>query len=319
MEKKANFFVVGTVKGGTTSLHRYLDQHPDIYMSPIKETNFFSRFDINEANFSRDYAHDVNVDLKKYLEGNMEHTIHIAHVTQPDDYARLFKNVTNESIIGEISNSYLLYEQTPREIYKYNPAAKIAMILRNPVDRAYSQYVMNVRLGKTMEKDFLKEIITDDQKAVKGWGANHQYLMVGMYYEQVKRYFDIFNQEQIKVYLYDDYRKNQQEVVKDLYDFLGVDKDFEANMSEKHNEAGVPKFRKLNYLINQFGIISWAKRNMPRAWREPFKKAFYSNHKEEIPTIQPHEQQWLLDYYLKDIKKLEQLLARDLSIWYNKQ
>ncbi|MBX7226792.1 MAG: sulfotransferase [Chitinophagales bacterium] len=317
MEKKANFFVVGTVKGGTTSLHRYLDQHPEIYMSPVKETNFFSRFDIDEKKFSKDYAHDVNVDLKKYLDGNMAYPIHIAHVTEPEDYTKLFKNVKNESVLGEISNSYLLYEHAPKEIFKYNPEAKIAMILRNPVERAFSQYVMNLRLGKTLEKDFLKEIRVDDAKPEKGWGANHQYLMVGMYAAQVKRYLSVFNKEQIRVYLYEDYKKNQRDIVKDLYRFLGVSVDFEVDMSEKLNEAGVPKFKKLNYLINQIGIISWAKRNMPRAWREPFKKIFYSNKKDEIPTIQPHERKWLLDYYMDDIKELEQLLGVDLSNWYN--
>ena len=66
--KGPNFFLVGVVKGGTTSLHRYLDQHPEIYMSPIKETNFFARNQIDISLFAKDYAHDVNVDLTNYLK-----------------------------------------------------------------------------------------------------------------------------------------------------------------------------------------------------------------------------------------------------------
>jgi len=76
-----NFFMVGVVKGGTTSLHHYLSQHPEIYMSPVKETNYFSRGDIDIKAFSKDYAHDVNVDLRKFFAGDMKQTIHIAHIT----------------------------------------------------------------------------------------------------------------------------------------------------------------------------------------------------------------------------------------------
>ena len=123
--KKPNFFVVGTVKGGTTSLHQYLNQHPQIFMSPIKETNFFSRFDINENDFSRDYAHDVNIDLKRYLLSDMKDPIHIAHINNESDYLKLFKNATNQMAIGEISNSYLLYKNAPIEIFKFDPKAKI--------------------------------------------------------------------------------------------------------------------------------------------------------------------------------------------------
>lgn len=315
LNKRPNFFVVGTVKGGTTSLHQYLEQHPQIFMSSIKETNFFARFDINEMDFSRDYAHDVNIDLKNYLKGDMKNPIHIAHINKEEDYLKLFKNVDKEKAIGEVSNSYLLYENAPKEIFKFDPNAKIIMILRNPIKRAFSQYVMNLRLGKTLKNNFLEEIIEDDNKKVKGWGANHQYLFVGNYYEQVKRYFEIFPIENVKILFYDDYQNDSTKVLKELYRFLEVEVDFLPDFSKKLNEAGVPKFKKLNYFINQFGIISWAKRNFPRSLREPFKKLMYSSKKENIPTITPEEKEWLINYYKKDIQNLENLIKKDLSAW----
>lgn len=310
-----NFFMVGVVKGGTTSLHKYLDQHPQIYMSPVKETNYFSRTDIDPTKFSKAYAHDVNVDLKKFLSSDMKESIHIAHVTQKEDYQKLFKNVNAEIAIGEASNSYILYENAPRLIFESYPKAKIIMMLRNPIKRAFSQYVMNLRLGKTLEKDFIKEIEQDDNAEKKGWGANHQYLYIGKYYEQVKRYYDIFPKEQILICWYDEYKKDSQKVVKSIYNFLGVNEEFQVDTSEKLNTAGVPKFAKLNYYINQLGVISWAKRNFPRSWREPFKRMMYSSKEEVIPEMSATEKQYLINYYKEDILKLSKLVDKDLSHW----
>lgn len=310
-----NFFMVGVVKGGTTSLHKYLDQHPQIYMSPVKETNYFSRNDIDPSKFSKAYAHDVNVDLKKFLASDMRTSIHIAHVTNEEDYHQLFKNVNSEIAIGEASNSYILYPTAPRLIHETYPNAKIIMMLRNPVKRAYSQYVMNLRLGKTLEKDFIKEIENDDQAVNKGWGANHQYLSIGLYYEQVKRFYDIFPKDQILICWYDEYKKDSQKVVRSIYRFLGVDENYQVDTTEKLNTAGVPKFAKLNYFINQLGVVSWAKRNFPRSWRDPFKKLMYSSEEVAIPKMTTAEKQYLINYYKEDVLKLSKLVDKDLSHW----
>jgi len=310
-----NFFMVGVVKGGTTSLHHYLSQHPEIYMSPVKETNYFSRGDIDIKAFSKDYAHDVNVDLRKFFAGDMKQTIHIAHIAAEQDYNRLFSNVGKEKAIGEASNSYILYPNTAKEISKQVPNAKIIMMLRHPAERAYSQYVMNLRLGKTLSTDLINEFTEDDAKAVKGWGANHQYLSIGLYYEQIKRYYDVFPPEQILVCWYGEYRKEPQKVVRSIYEFLEVDPDFQVDTSQKLNAAGVPRFGKMNYWLNQSGIISWAKRNFPRSLRKPFKKWMYSEGKEDIPEMSDQEREWLVNYYRSDIEKLSALLDKDLSHW----
>lgn len=310
-----NFFLVGVVKGGTTSLHYYLDQHPEIYMSPVKETNFFSRHDINPAHFSKAYAHDVKVDLPKFFASGMKDKIHIAHITDESDYERLFDNVKDEKAIGEASNSYLLYPQAPQLIHQAYPDARIIVMLRNPVERAYSQYIMNIRLGKTLETDFIREVKEDNEQQIRGWGANHQYLYIGKYYKQLKRYFDEFPADQILICWYEEYRRDPETVLRTIYRFLGVDDNFSPDTSEKLNTAGVPKYNRLNYWINQSGIISWAKRRLPRSWRAPFKKLMYSSDKDDLPRMTQEEREWLIEYYKEDILKLQELLDRDLSRW----
>lgn len=312
--KYPNFFLIGTVKGGTTSLHRYLDQHPEIYLSPIKEVNFFSREDIHPELFSRDYRHDVNVDLQSYLASDMAEPIHIAHVTHESDYLQLFRNAGNAKAIGEMSLSYMLYPSAPRALATACPDAKIMAILRDPAERAFSQYIMNLRQGKTLEKDFIKEITEDDRREPKGWGVNHQYLFIGRYHEQLKRYYDHFPAHQIKIFLFDDYAANPDGVVREMFSFLGVDPDFKADTSLKANEGGIPKLKWINYLLHQWGFITWAKNTLPRSWREPFKQWMYKKGP-EMPAMKPEERAFLVNYYREDILKLQTLIDRDLKKW----
>lgn len=318
MEEKAphpNFFLIGTVKGGTTSLHRYLNQHPDVYLSPIKEVNYFSKDDINSIHFAKDYRHDIAIDLQKYFQEGMTHPVHIAHVTEEKDYLKLFSKAGKASAIGEMSLSYMLYENAPKKIFESHPKAKIIAMLRNPADRAFSQYMMNLKQGKTLEKDFIKEIVQDDEQKIKGWGANHQYLMIGKYYEQLKRYFEIFPQEQIKIFLFDDYQKNPDQIVQEMFEFLEVDSNININTSEKANEGGVPKLKRLNYFLNQSGIISWAKNNLPRNWRSTFKNIMYQTDKSALPKMSDDQRQFLINYYESDILQLEKLIDKDLKSW----
>lgn len=310
-----NFFLIGTVKGGTTSLHRYLNQHPDIYLSPIKEVNYFSKEDIDEKHFSKDYRHDIALDLKKYFANGMSTPIHIAHITNEDDYLHLFSKVKNEKAIGEMSLSYMLYENAPKKLKATYPDAKIIAMLRNPAERAFSQYIMNLKQGKILSNDFIQEITQDDQKKIKGWGANHQYLIIGKYYEQLRRYYDLFPAEQIKIFLFDDYKIHPEKLVKDMFDFLGVDSNIDIDTSEKANEGGVPKLKKINYYLNHLGIISWAKANLPMSWRTPFKKWMYKTDKEVMPKMTLEERKFLIEYYREDILQLEKLIDRDLSKW----
>ena len=315
MTKSPNFFVIGVVKGGTTALHHYLNAHPEIYMSPIKETNFFSRKDIDSSKFSKAYAHDVNVDLEKYLASNMSQKIHIAHIEKEADYIKLFQNVKDEVAIGEVSNSYVLYENAPRLIFKSHPKAKLIVMLRNPVERAFSQYVMNLRLGKTLEKDFIKEIERDDHATHKGWGANHQYLFIGKYFEQISRYYKVFPKDQLLICWYREYKANANKVLEEIYGFLGVDKNFKVDASAQLNTASIPRFKRLNYYVNQVGIISWAKRKLPQSWRQPFKNMMYAASENEIPRMSEAQRDYLVNYYKEDILKLSKLVNKDLNHW----
>ncbi len=308
------FLVVGAVKAGTTSLHEYLMQHPDIYMSPVKETNFFSDADMDFDHFNVDYRQDVSHDLEKFFSGSMSGKIHIAHIRSWDHYKELFRNVTSEKAIGEVSNSYLYCPLTASAIRERLPDAQIVMVLRNPVDRLFSQYVMNLKLGKIIERDLLKEIANDRQKEHKGWGVSHLYVEVGMYAEQVKRYMEIFPSEQIKVILFDDFKKDSKGVMTDLFKFLGVE-ETEIDTEKRYNEAGMPRFGKLNYWMTQLGIYGIVKRLFPDELKQRLKAVIYT--RKGVPRITKEERKYLEDLYREDIEKLSKLIDRDLSHWFS--
>lgn len=313
MSVKPTFLIVGAVKAGTTSIHEYLQMHPEVYMSPVKETNHFSDADMLFEHFNVDYKQDINVNLDKFLSGPMDTKIHIAHVRSAEQYAALFKHVTNQKAIGEVSNSYLFCPSTAQVIKQALPDVQIVMILRNPIERLYSQFLMNVKLGKIAERDLLKEIAADQAKAVKGWGVSHLYLEVGLYYEQVKRYTDLFKPENMCILFYDDYKQQPKKVMQDLFRFLGVDAHFEPDMSQRYNEAGMPRFGKLNYWLTQVGVYGLVKRIFPSNFKERLKSLIYT--KKNIPTITAQEKAWLIDYYTSDIQQLSALLNKDLSHW----
>ncbi len=313
MSVKPTFLIVGAVKAGTTSIHEYLQMHPEVYMSPVKETNYFSDADMLFDHFNVDYKQDINVNLDKYLSGPMDTKIHIAHVRTAAQYDALYKNVTNQKAIGEVSNSYLYCPSTAQKIKEALPDVQIVMILRNPIERLYSQFLMNLKLGKIAERDLLKEIAADQAKSLKGWGVSHLYLEVGLYYEQVKRYTDLFPGHKIKILFYDDYKQQPKQAMQELFAFLHVNPAFEPDMSQRYNEAGMPRFGKLNYWLTQIGVYGLVKRLFPADIKERLKSVIYT--RSNIPSITPQEKAWLIDYYRSDVQQLSTLLNKDLSHW----
>ncbi len=160
-----NFLIVGAMKSGTTFLYSVLSQVDGIYMPSNKEPHYFASADIPES------ASRIVIRNKS-------------------DYLSLFSKAIDAKVIGEASTNYLYSKSAPLRIHETIPHAKIIIMLRDPIERAFSQYLMNV-----MSKDFnvhklsFYEAITSDYSRVeKGIGISILYVEKGLYYEQVKRY-----------------------------------------------------------------------------------------------------------------------------------
>ena len=309
-----DFLVVGVVKGGTTALYNLLDRHPKVHLPPIKETNFFSRADMRPADFAREYALDVRMDPAKYIADGMKEVVHIAHVNDPAHYAALFSKAEPGQVLGEVCPSYAICPSAAGAIHGARPGAQVFFMLRDPVQRAWSQYIMNLREGKTLERDFLKELEQDDQRGKKGWGVNHQYLSLGMYAGQVARYLDLFPKANVHVLLHEQFKKDPAAIMREVFTSIGVEPVEDLDVSGKFNEAAVPRNATLNRLLVRSGAISAVKGLVPRNLRGGFKEMLYS--KKDMPTLPAEQAATLWKRYEPDVDRLSDMIGKDLRQWW---
>lgn len=311
--KRPDFFIVGAAKAGTTSLYHYLEQHPEVYMSPVKEPNHFSTD--TDLNCLRPEAKKriKALDIDSFLKSDMSNKIHRAYILDREKYLSLFRLAGQEMKTGEASPAYLYSRVAAKAIYEFNASAKIIIILRNPVERAFSHYLMDRKLAFT-EKPFDEALADDQAFQPKSWGATSLYLELGEYYEQVKRYYDIFPVENILVLLSEELRKNSIDTIAKLYSFIGVDSSFMPDVSETHNKAVVPRNAFMHRLLTFSGLRVFIRRRLSEgALKKILRNVIFNPPKDNRPT--PETTEKLKAHFRNDIIKLSQLTEKDLTHW----
>lgn len=285
-----NFFIVGAAKSGTTSLYQYLHQCSDVYMSPLKEPNWFSR-----------------------VEPNPDRLTHA--VTSEDEYLRLFENCKEERAVGEASPSYLWDERAPYRIKEAVPHARIFAILRNPVERAYSHYLMDIREGK-QSLPFLEAITKDYEEEVKGWGISHLYVELGFYARQLQRYFDAFGMSQVRIFLYEDLKEDPRKLIRSMLTFLEVDPSCVSNIDvqQRHNSHVVPRNVLANSVLKSRVLKVLGRRLMPPQVKRVASQRLLIKDA-PIPKMEEDAKEFLMNLYLSDIQHLQRLIDRDLGPW----
>lgn len=309
--KLPNFFIVGSAKSGTTSIYNYMKQHPEIFMSPIKETHHFST-DIDNTKFRPDYAANLNLNIDAWLDGDQKKEIFHAFVKDWNKYKKLFKQAENQKAVGEVTNSYLYSSTAAKNIHDKFPEGKIIMILRNPVERAFSHFLMDMKSGRE-SGSFINALKRDMAKPMKGWGISNVYFEIGLYYEQVKRYLEVFPKEQVKIILYDDYRKDAPTVLKEICEFLTIDSGFAFEFSKEHNKAMLPKSAAVTLMMKQKGLKNFVKDFFPKSLKKSLKKIFFTE--KNLPKLSTDDRKYLVELYKDDIQDLSKLINRDLSAW----
>ena len=285
---KVDFFIVGAPKAGTTSLYYYLNEHPEIEMSTQKETDFFSDSAIQKQGL--------------YYGENRINTL--------EKYHNLFPT-TQEKKYGEASVSYLFYEDVPEKIKAYNSKGKIIIMLRNLVDRAFSHYLMDYRLG--LISSTLEEVIECKSYNKKSKLFYQQYIELGLYFKQVKRYLEIFGSENIHIILYQDFKNDIEVVMKKVYHFLEVDSKFEPKVEKKYNTFSIPKNNFIRIVYSFVGLRKFLKFVIPENLVKRMKNTFFK--KDEKPELSLKLRKKMNELFLHDINLLEDLLSKDLSIW----
>jgi hypothetical protein len=307
-----NFFIVGAPKAGTTSLYHYLDQHPDIYMSPLKEPSHFS-LEVRPENFEPALQPQARRDeeaVRNYLNGPMDQKRFSGIVRNYDDYLRLFTSAHNQKAIGEASVCYLWSKTAPQAIASRLPHARIVIVLRDPSNRAFSQYLHNISDG-VVSTSFRNHINASLHRTGNCFGVLHPMLEFGLYTDQVQRYLDTFPREQIGIWLYEDTKRSN--FLSEVLCFLQVDPTFTLDTTTRHLQPQLPRITGISQTLRRRGV--WTKlKNLTPAALKPFVRNL-AYRKTGSAKISPEDRAFLIYYYEEDILKLAKLLDRDLSNW----
>lgn len=295
-----NFLIVGAARSGTTSLYYYLKQHPEIYMSPVKEPHFL-------------VYHALEFPHRGGQDGMFDENI----VKDFAEYKSLFSNVKAEMKIGEASTAYLYYYKNAiPKIKKTLGDIKIVVILRNPIDRAYSAYMHQIRYNT--EYLSFEDALREEKKRIKNnWAPYWYYRDVGFYYEQVKAYLENFSD--VKLYLLEDLEKNPLRLAKDIYSFLAVDNSFVPDISTRYNVSGVAKYKLVhNVLLRPNPIKSLSKLILKTLIGNERKVAIGQKLRSNLlkkPAMKTETREYLKKVFREDILALQDLIDRDLSHW----
>lgn len=292
MGRLPNVIVIGAAKAGTTALYWYLAEHPQVFMSRVKETNFFA----------------YGVDPQgKLLWGNPD--VHRFPVTTLDQYTALFADAGDARAVGEASTMYLECPQAAGRIGAMIPGARIVCGLRHPVDRAYSDYQMYLRnRGRQLDP-------ARDLTAGAAWARpDSHWMQIGRYHPQLARYYETFPREQIHVFLFDDMKRDIRGLLDRLYRFIDVDPGFEPDFDTPHNVGGMPASPLLERVLTKSplktvlepwiprGAASWLRRLRTRTMRQ-------------APPLPAELRRELAAHFREDVARTSQLVGRSLDHW----
>ena len=297
--KLPNFLIVGAAKSGTSSLHNYLNQHPEVFMPSYNKEGM----KVKEPRF-----------LIKDLVENRLHN----GVWNWEEYQSLFDKVTDEKAIGESTVLYLYYfEEAIKNIkYRLDENVRIIIMLRNPVDRAFSAYTHVARSVKE-QLSFEKALEIEHERLELDFTLTPMvmYKDMGLYYNMVKAYLDNF--ENVHIIMYEDFKSDTAKVVKKTLEFLGLNSKVSLETGLKHNVGGKSWktpflkhfFMKDNFVKKLFRmVLSFSLRKKVRIFLESILK-------HNSKPINTETRENLVMFFKEDVSKLEQLLQINLKHW----
>jgi hypothetical protein len=290
-----DFLVIGAYKAGTTSLHEYLRSHPQIFVPERKEPSFFAFDQVGDP------------EAERRLNPVWSMAIHDLAT-----YEELFAPARPDQVVGEVSPEYLKNHAAPAAIAARLDEVKLVALLRDPAERAYSDFLMYTRDGQEDTEDFAVALDRQDERRAAGM-ATGQYVVTGFYGEQLSRYYARFPPDRIKVVLSEDLRADRDGVLADVFAFLGVNPSFRV-AAEELNRSGVP----VNGAVRAAYVVrrrlapllgSVVPQRMKRRVDALLQQGL------ERPDPPPEPMARLRDIYRDDIAVLERLIGRDLSAW----
>lgn len=279
-----NLFIVGAAKAGTTSLYRYLGRHPDIFMSPVKEPHFFSQ-----------------------IEPDPKLASFFPVVKDGNAYLALFARGRDKPVRGEASTSYLSHPDVALSIKAVSPDARIVIMLRDPISRAYSNYWNNVREG--FETRTFEQAIAEEREGDAGrWGVSSLYIDCGVYADRTARYLDVFG-EHVLVLFFEEFVEETREHLTRTLAFIGVEPSTLDGIDlDTHNAFALPKNAVGARILRSSTARSAARRLLPRSARAYGRSMLVRP--AEKPQMDAETRRDLHLIYRPDVEELTRLIGR---------
>ena len=293
-----NYLVVGAGRSGTTSLHYYLKQHPEVYVPEVKSPSYF-------------YCHG----LPQAADRVHERVTRDYFVPDTSAYESLFDDVQKEKAIGEVSPAYLASMRAIAHIAETIPKVKIVIILRNPVERFYARYVARHRDGLEPMETVEALLAEERKKPFINDEAVGTYLSAGFCSHFIEAFLERFPREQLLLTFLDDLKADAPAYMRKLFEFLEVRPDFEPDMSKRQNVSG-------GSIRNPILRALWTKSAMARLAIRPYlpkglRDLVFRRITRNV-VAQPLSSSTrleLVDIYRPEVERLQMLTGRDLTQW----
>ena len=288
-----NFVVAGAAKCGTTSLFHYLKQHPDVFLPAQKELHYFA------------YDH-----LSRNSGGpGGARSLDFACATR-EAYEAHYRAAGSQVAIGEVSPSYFYFDEVSERIEAELCAPKIVIILRDPIEKAYSQYMHLVRDNRET-LPFFEALMAEQDRIADGWPALWRYAESSVYARRITKYLDVFGQDRVKILVFEELSENPALVLDALFGFLGLAPQDAIDTARVYNRSGQPRSRMLaDFVTKRNPFTTAARRWLPEDLRDRVKNAMLNLNTGRKQAIDDRSRAYLQAFFADDVAALERILGR---------
>jgi hypothetical protein len=296
-----DFFIIGAPKAGSTALHAALAQHPDLYLSPVKEPKFF-------LHDGRPWRPRGPGDAHSAREW----------IWTEEHYRDLFAGADPHQLRGESTPFYLWSKDAHRRLAATVPAAKLIAVVRDPVDRAYSNWTHLWCDGLEPEKDFRIACDLEPIRIAEGWAPFWRYLELGRYGEQLEHLYTCFDRSQVHVLRYRQLVDEPRQTLDAICEFLGVPGGQVDRIGSSNVSTWVPD-SPLNTVLRRTiragaHLGQFAPPQMWRAVERPLRRALHRGHRNR-PEPSTDVRMELVSRYADDIALLSRLTGEEYPDW----
>jgi hypothetical protein len=299
------FLIIGAAKSGTSSFAAYLSQHPEVFIPHVKEPNYFA------------LAGRAASARGPVPEQVIREAVYNWSQTDWPGYCRLFDGAEGKAAIGEASVRYLYFDEAPGRIRGTLPDVRLVAILRDPIGRLYSHYVMNRQMNRTVSLEPLSlasAIEAEPARIADGWGWDWHYVAAGLYAHQLRRYFELFPREQILVLLYDDLVRDPLGAFRAVCRHIGVDEGFVPDMGARAMVGTHARNERLGRWLWRQNKLRGIGRYL-RPATAPIVRRLKAWNEAPVPKLDPELRAALIPRFRDDLDELARLIGREIP-WY---